>query len=90
MQAERTTWNDDRLDDLAGEIRALRKQIDQRFDKVDQRFDKVDQRFDKVDERFELQDARIEKRFDNLTFFLVYSMAGILAAFGGALVALQA
>jgi archaellum component FlaC len=89
MPQERTTWSDDRLDDLAGEIRALRKVIDNRFDRVDDRFDRVDDRFDRVDDRFDSQAARIEKRFDNLTYGLIYSMASLLAAFGGALVAIQ-
>jgi hypothetical protein len=82
MQSERTTWNDDCLDDLAGEIRTLRKQIDDRFDRTDERFDRTD-------DRFAAQAALIERRFDRLTYGLIYSMAGILAAFGGALVAIQ-
>jgi hypothetical protein len=82
MQQERTTWNDDRLNDLADQIHALRQQIDGRFDRLDDRFDRVDG-------RFEAQGARIEKRFDNLTYGLIYSMASLLAAFGGALIAIQ-
>jgi archaellum component FlaC len=82
MQQERTSWNDERLDDLVSEIRALRNSINERFDKIDGRFDKVDDRFDKVDDRFETQTARFEKRFDNLTFGLIYAMASFLAAFG--------
>jgi len=80
MQQERITWNDARLDELVSEIRALRKAVDDRFDRVDDRFDRVDDRFD-------AQAARFEKRFDNLTYGLIYAMASMLAAFGGALVA---
>jgi hypothetical protein len=76
MQQERTTWSDERLDDLVSEIRAFRKAIDDRFDKVDDRFDKVD-------DRFEAQAARIERRFDNLTYGMIIVLASILAAFGG-------
>jgi len=36
-----------------GEVKDLRRDMDERFDKVDERFDKVDARFDKIDERFE-------------------------------------
>jgi hypothetical protein len=74
MQQERTTWNDARLDELVSEIRVLRNAIDDRFDRIDDRFDGQAERF--------------EKRFDNLTYGLIYSMASLLAAFGGALVAL--
>jgi hypothetical protein len=80
MQQERTTWNDARLDELVSEVRGLRSAIDDRFDRVDDRFDRVD-------DRFEAQAERFEKRFDNLTFGLIYSMASLLAAFGGAVVA---
>jgi hypothetical protein len=38
---ERTTWTDERIDDLA-------THVDQRFDRVDQRFDTVDRRFDEM------------------------------------------
>jgi len=87
MQQERITWNDARLDELVSEIRALRKAVDDRFDRVDDRFARVDDRFDRVDDRFDAQAARFEKRFDNLTYGLIYAMASMLAAFGGALVA---
>jgi hypothetical protein len=39
---ERTTWTDERVDDLV-------KSVDRRFDQVDQRFDQVDRRFDRVE-----------------------------------------
>jgi F0F1-type ATP synthase assembly protein I len=41
-----SSWNDDRLDELATDVKAG-------FEKVDARFDKVDKRFEKIDEKFE-------------------------------------
>ena len=40
-------------------IRALRAEMDARFEKVDARFEKVDVRFDKVDARFDKVDGDI-------------------------------
>jgi tetrahydromethanopterin S-methyltransferase subunit G len=98
MQPQRTTWNDDRLDALASDLTAFRREVDRRFDKVDERFDKVDERFDKVDERFERLEekfderfeamaVRFEKRFDRLTFGLLYVMASLLVAVVGLIAA---
>ena len=75
MEQERTNWNDDRLDRLA--------------DQVDRVAGQVAALGKHMDDRFDAQSARIEKRFDNLTYGLIYAMASILAAFGGALVALH-
>lgn len=69
-------WNDDRLDHFA-------EQVDKRFEQVDERFDKfeahVDARFNRLEERF-------EKRFDALQHSMVYSLAGIFAAFAAVVV----
>ena len=43
------------------ELRALRAEMDQRFEQVDQRFEQVDQRFEQVDQRFEQIDQRFEQ-----------------------------
>jgi hypothetical protein len=75
MEHERTNWNDDRLDRLA--------------DQVDRLAGQVTALGKHIDDRFDAQNARIEKRFDNLTYGLIYSMASILAAFGGALFAIN-
>jgi hypothetical protein len=39
---ERTSWTDERLDDMG-------HHVDARFDTVDQRFDEVNHRFDRVE-----------------------------------------
>ncbi len=44
---------------VVAELRALRTEMDQRFDQVDQRFDQVDQRFVQVDQRF----VQVDQRF---------------------------
>ena len=48
MAMERSRWNDERLDDLAGAIDKRFDQVDNRFDQVDNRFDRVDREFDRV------------------------------------------
>jgi predicted nuclease with TOPRIM domain len=62
------SWNDERLDELAGRVDAgfneMREgfaRIDAKFDRVDQRFDRVDERFERVDERFDRVDERFER-----------------------------
>ena len=42
-----------------------------------------------MDERFEKQDARIGARFDTLQNSMIITLAGILAAFGSALLAIR-
>lgn len=81
--AEKVNWNDDRLDHFA-------EQVDKRFEQVDKRFEQVDERFDKfedhVDARFNRLEERFEKRFDALQHSMIYSLAGILAAFAAVVV----
>ena len=62
---ERTTWTDERLDDVVRHISGRFDQVDARFDRVDARFDQVDARFDRVERRMdgfagELADVRRE------------------------------
>ncbi len=42
-----------------------------------------------MDERFEKQNARIDARFDALQNSMIITLAGILAAFGSALLAIR-
>ena len=44
------------------DIKELRIEMNERFEKVDERFEKVDERFEKVDERFE----KMDEHFDHL------------------------
>ena len=43
------------------ELRALRTEMDRRFEQVNQRFEQVDQRIEQVDQRIEQVDQRIEQ-----------------------------
>ena len=52
---------------VVAELRALRTEMDRRFDQVDQRFDQVDERFVQVDERFVQVDERAERHESELT-----------------------
>jgi hypothetical protein len=53
---------------------------DDRFDRFEAKFD---ERLDKVDARFEHLHERLEKRFDLLTYAMIVTLAGFLAAFAG-------
>ncbi|MGN6276767.1 MAG: hypothetical protein ACTHNP_12685 [Solirubrobacterales bacterium] len=43
-----SSWNDDRLDELARDVKGGFAKVDQRFEKVDKRFDKVDEKFERL------------------------------------------
>ena len=51
---------------VLAELRALRTEMDRRFEQVDRRFEQVDRRFEQVDQRFDQVDRRFE-RSDRLT-----------------------
>lgn len=53
---------DRRLNALETEVKSLRTDMVQGFEKVDQRFEAIDQRFEAIDQRFEA----IDQRFENL------------------------
>ncbi|WP_149164158.1 hypothetical protein [Azospirillum brasilense] len=58
---------DRRLTALETEVKSLRTDMVQGFEKVDQRFEAIDQRFEAIDQRFEAIDNRfeaIDQRFD--------------------------
>ena len=76
--------------DLRSEMRALREDMDKRFEQMQvetaKRFEQVDKRFEQVDKRFE----QVDKRFDQLTsrmdHFMVWSFATTLTV-GGIVIA---
>jgi hypothetical protein len=104
----RESWTDERLDDLNGrvsdgfervevQIRDLRGEMNERFDKgfgkVDTRFEKVDTQFDKIDTRFDKVDAKFERidgRLDSIQRTMAMgalTLAGtILAGFASMIV----
>lgn len=57
---ERTTWSDERLDDLSGRVQGGFERVDRRFEQVDQRFAQIDRRFEQVDRRFDETNRRID------------------------------
>ncbi|WP_448202726.1 hypothetical protein [Azospirillum sp. sgz302134] len=60
---------DRRLTSLETEVKGLRTDMVQGFEKVDQRFEAIDRRFEKIDERFERMDQRFEsmdQRFEGM------------------------
>ena len=48
------------------ELRALRAEMDQRFEQVDQRFEQVDQRFEQVEARIDAFREEVNQRFDEV------------------------
>lgn len=91
---ERTTWTDERLDDLSKRVdsgfRDLRTDMDRRFDSVDLRFNALDLRFTAVDRRFTAVDRRfesVEGKLDELNstlhragFGIIVGLVGVIAA----------
>jgi hypothetical protein len=75
----RTSWTDERMDDLAQGIDRRFEQVDLRFEQVDLRFEQVDRRFDQVDRRLD----RIEDSIRHLTATLMLTGGGLLAAIVG-------
>lgn len=53
---------DTKIDLILGELKNIRVQIDERFEKVDEKFDNIDKKFADIDKKFD----NIDKRFDNL------------------------
>jgi flagellar capping protein FliD len=86
MESMRSTWTDERMDDLNCRVEELNRDMDARFDSVDARFDSIDQRFVSIDQRFvsidrrlEALDERIDRRFDALQYTMLRIGAGMLA-----------
>jgi len=80
---ERSRWNDERLDDLAGAIGNRFDQVDNRFDRVDDRFAQVDNRFDRVDREFDRvhQDIReLRQWIFRLTIGMSLGFISVLSA----------
>jgi hypothetical protein len=65
METPMTSWNDDRLDELNG-------QVDHGFKAVDKRFEQVDKRFEQVASREEIAEVRAELRYLNERFDRLY------------------
>ena len=80
--------------DLRSEMRALREDMDKRFEQMQietaKRFEQVDKRFEQVDKRFEQMQIETAKRFDQLTarmdHFMIWSFATTLTV-GGIVIA---
>jgi hypothetical protein len=74
MEEGRTTWTDERLDDLA-------RRVDDGFNRIDRRFDAVDRRFDSLE-------ARIDARFDALQRTMIQFGGGLSIALLATLISL--
>jgi len=92
----REAWTDERLDDLnakvdkgfdevKGEVRELRSEMNSRFNSVEGRFDSIEGRFNSVEGRFNAIDAR----FDALQRTMVLGVVSMSATLVGALLVIQ-
>lgn len=77
MELTRSTWTDERLDDLKDEVVRTRNEVARQSERIDALGSKFDDGF-----------ARLDGRIDSLTHTLAYVGAGLIAAFVGFLAAL--
>ena len=77
MEAARSRWTDEQIDDFAGRLDRFETRVDQRFDKFEA---EVEHRFDKVEAKFDQRLASIESRLDSMNQNMVIAMATIVAA----------
>ncbi len=93
-QHHRSTWTDERLDDLAESMRGSFARVDRRFDQVeaqhrdlksgmDRRFDKVDERFDRMDERLSSLRVDVYHQVANLNRTMITGLFVIVGALFG-------
>jgi hypothetical protein len=99
----RERWTDERLDKafdrVDGDIRELRVEMRQGFERIDKRFDQIDKRFEKVDDKFDAMqsemnagfariDEKFDRKFDSLQRTMIIGFvtlfAGIIASVLGA------
>jgi DNA anti-recombination protein RmuC len=79
--------------DLRGEMKALRIDMDKRFEQVNKRFEQVDKRFEQIqanmDRRFESMNEKMDRRFESMNqkmdSFMKWSL-GTLFAFSGLII----
>jgi hypothetical protein len=64
MEAVRSSWTDDRMDDLKGQVVELDRRMEQRFAQVDRRFAQVDQRFAQIEKRMDEGFHQVDQRMD--------------------------
>jgi hypothetical protein len=83
METMRSTWTDERLDDLNARVDRGFEQVDHRFEQVDRRFERMERKFDRVDERFQLIDQRFVQMgvaLEGINRRLTQGLIGIAAA----------
>ena len=90
----RSTWTDERLDDLAATVRdgfarndaehrSMRQEMRDGFDRIDARFDRMDGRFDRMDDRFDAIQTSLAGRIDRLQLTIIAGLVAIIAAMIG-------
>jgi hypothetical protein len=89
-----SSWNDDRLDELARDVKAGFEKVDARFDKVDARFAKVEgemkEGFETVDQKIDAGFASVGEKFERLYRLLLVSAVSVIVSLLGGIAALIA
>ena len=80
---DRTTWTDERLDDL-------NHRVDSGFTRVDMRFDAVDRRFDAVDRRLDSMESRVTGQIDALRQTILRLGGGLIIGLMGVIATILA
>jgi hypothetical protein len=80
MDAVRSSWTDERLEDFRDDVNRRFDDVDRRFEAVDRRFDTVDRRIDALTDRVTEMDARLTGRIDSLQHLMVQGFIAIMAA----------
>ena len=83
MESARTTWTDERLDDLSRHVENGFARLDARFEHFEGR---VDARFDSLESRVDVRFEHLESRIDGLQRTLIQLSAGMMTGIVATLV----
>jgi hypothetical protein len=87
---ERTTWTDQRLDDLSSRVDRGFERVDQRFQQVDRRFDQVDRRFEETNRRIYALGYELRTEIDSLRVTILRVGGGMMVGLLGVIAAVLA
>lgn len=82
VHPQRSTWTDERLDDLSRSVRDGFERVDADIRELRgetrEGFARSDQRFDQLEQRFEQRFDRLASRLDSLQLTLIVGMTGLI------------
>jgi archaellum component FlaC len=85
---ERERWTDERIDErfngVDADIRELRVEIKEGFQRIDKRFDQIEKRFERVDDKFNTMQTEMNMRFEavrrNMTYWFLGFFSSVVAS----------